>query len=190
MGLPDSALSLTFAISKSINKMKKILIVFAAAITIISCSEADKTAEANSSSTAAATTEATSTETAMATTTTTNTAAQQNTVDPASMTKVEWLDGIDKNFGKMKEGDNLEVSFRFKNVGDKPLIISNVTAACGCTVPEIPKEPFAPGQTGVIKASFNSSGKPGAQTKQVYVTANTDPGMTTLTFHTEVKAKG
>lgn len=168
--------------------MKKILIVLAAAVTIISCSEADKTSEANSSSTAAATTEATSTETA-ATTTTTNTAAQQNTVDPASLTKVEWLDGIDKDFGKMKEGDNLEVSFRFKNVGDKPLIISNVTAACGCTVPEVPKEPFAPGQTGVIKASFNSSGKPGTQTKQVYVTANTDPGMTTLTFHTNVKAK-
>lgn len=167
--------------------MKKTLIVLAAAITIVSCSEADKTAEANSSSTAAATTEATSTETAA--TTTTNTAAQQNTVVPASLAKIEWLDGVDRDFGKMKEGDNLEVSFRFKNVGDKPLIISNVTAACGCTVPEVPKEPFAPGQTGVIKASFNSSGKPGSQTKQVYVTANTDPGMTTLTFHTDVKAK-
>ena len=182
-----SALSLTFAIFKSINKMKKILIVLAAAITLISCSEVDKTADANSSSTAAATTEPTSTETAGHAHTPPQT--QQNTVDPASLSKIEWLDGVDRDFGKMKEGDNLEVSFRFKNTGDKPLIISSVSPSCGCTAVDTPKEPFAPGQTGVIKASFNSSGKPGTQTKTVNVFANTDPGMTTLTFHVDVKAK-
>jgi hypothetical protein len=164
--------------------MKKILIVLAAAITIASCKEADKTADTTSSATA--TTEAVST----ATPTTTATAApQQTTVDPATLTKVEWLDGMDRDFGKMKEGENLEVSFRFKNVGDKPLIISNVSASCGCTVPETPKKPYAPGETGVIKASFNSSGKPGNQSKQVNVFANLDPAMTTLNFRVEVKAK-
>ena len=166
--------------------MKKILIVLAAAITIVSCSEADKTADTNSSSTAAATTDAANTETA----TTTNTAApQQNTVDPATLTKIEWLDGVEKDFGKMKEGENLEVSFRFKNVGDKPLIISNVSASCGCTVPETPKEPYAPGQTGVIKASFDSKGKPGSNSKQVTVVANTDPAQSVLTFRVDVKGK-
>jgi len=164
--------------------MKKILIVLAAAITIASCKEADKTAEAT-----------TTTSTAPATETLTpapNTAAapQQNTVDPATLTKVEWLDGMDKDFGKIKEGENLEVSFRFKNVGDKPLVISNVSASCGCTVPETPKKPYAPGETGVIKASFNSTGKPGSQSKQVNVFANLDPAMTTLNFRVEVKAKG
>ena len=163
--------------------MKKILIVLAAAITIASCKEADKTAEAT-----------TTTSTAPAAETLTpapNTAAapQQNTVDPATLTKVEWLDGMDKDFGKMKEGENLEVSFRFKNVGDKPLVISNVSASCGCTVPETPKKPYAPGETGVIKASFNSTGKPGTQSKQVNVFANLDPAMTTLNFRVEVKAK-
>ena len=113
--------------------MKKILIVLAAAITIASCKEADKTAEAT-----------TTTSTAPATETLTpapNTAAapQQNTVDPATLTKVEWLDGMDKDFGKMKEGENLEVSFHFKNTGKKPLVISKVCASCGCTVPETPK---------------------------------------------------
>ena len=166
--------------------MKKTLIVLAAAIAILSCNEADKTAETNSSGTAAATNEATSTATA---TTTTTAAPQQNTVDPATLAKIEWIDGMEKDFGKMKEGDNLEVSFRFKNVGDKPLIISNVSASCGCTVPETPKEPYAPGQTGVIKASFNSTGKPGSQSKQVNVFANTDPAMTTLTFRVDVKGK-
>ena len=163
--------------------MKKILIVLAAAITIASCKEADKTAD-TTSSTATTTTEAASTTTATSTAT-----AQQNTVDPATLTKVEWLDGMDKDFGKIEEGKNLEVSFRFKNVGDKPLVISNVSASCGCTVPETPKKPYAPGETGVIKASFNSAGKSGAQAKQVNVFANLEPAMTTLNFRVEVKAK-
>ena len=166
--------------------MKKILIVLAAAITIASCKEADKTADTTSSATATTTTEATSTASATSTVTA---APQQTTVDPATLTKVEWLDGMDKDFGKIKEGENLEVSFRFKNVGDKPLVISNVSASCGCTVPETPKKPYAPGETGVIKASFNSTGKVGTQAKQVNVFANLDPAMTTLNFHVEVKAK-
>jgi len=163
--------------------MKKILIVLAAAITIASCKEADKTADTTSSATATTTTEATSTATPP------STATAAPTVDPATLTKVEWLDGMDKDFGKIEEGKTLEVSFRFKNVGDKPLVISNVSASCGCTVPETPKKPYAPGETGVIKASFNSAGKSGAQAKQVNVFANLDPAMTTLNFRVEVKAK-
>lgn len=167
--------------------MKKTLIVLAATIAFISCNDGDKTAETSTSGSATTTNEATTTDTASHATTIPQ--AQQNTVDAATLTKVEWLDGMEKDFGKIKEGEKLEVSFRFKNIGDKPLIISNVSASCGCTAAETPKEPFAPGQTGVIKASFNSSDKAGSQTKQVNVFANTDPGMTSLTFHVEVKAK-
>jgi len=163
--------------------MKKILLVLAAAITIASCNEADKTAEATTTTSTAPATESSAPAPNAAAT------PQQNAVDPATLTKVEWLDGVDRDFGKMKEGENLEVSFRFKNVGDKPLIISNVSASCGCTVPETPKKPYAPGETGVIKASFNSSGKPGSQSKQVNVFANLEPAMTTLNFRVEVKAK-
>jgi len=165
--------------------MKKILIVFAAAITIVSCKEADKKAEATTTNTAATTNEAAITPTS----TNTATSTQQATVEPAALTKVEWLDGMDKDFGKIEEGKILEVSFRFKNVGDKPLVISNVSASCGCTVPETPKKPYQPGETGVIKASFNSTGKVGANSKQVNVFANLDPSMTTLVFRVEVKAK-
>ncbi len=69
--------------------MKKILIVLAAAITIASCKEADKKAEATTTATAPTTSEATSTAIA----TSTATAPEQTTVDTASLTKVEWLDG-------------------------------------------------------------------------------------------------
>ncbi len=166
--------------------MKNILIVLTATIAIISCKEADKKADtATATTTAPTTNEAASTATA----TNTATAPQQNTVDPATLTKVQWLDSMNKDFGKITEGKILDVTFRFKNIGNKPLVISNVSASCGCTIPEIPKKPFAPGETGVIKASFNSSGKQGTQSKQVNVFANLDPAMTTLSFHVEVKAK-
>ena len=163
--------------------MKKILLVLAAAITIASCKEADKTSEATTTTSTAPPTEAANPAPSA------TAAPQQPTVDPATLTKVEWLDGMDKDFGKIVEGKNLEVSFRFKNVGDKPLVISNVSASCGCTVPETPKKPYAPGETGVIKASFNSTGKSGSQSKQVNVFANLEPAMTTLNFRVEVKPK-
>ena len=167
--------------------MKKILIVLAATITIISCKEADKKSDTTTASTTAPTTnEAANTATATSTATA---APQQNTVDPATLTKVQWLDSMNKDFGKITEGKILDVTFRFKNIGNKPLVISNVSASCGCTIPEIPKKPFAPGDTGVIKATFNSSRKQGTQSKQVNVFANLDPAMTTLSFHVEVKAK-
>ena len=114
---------------------------------------------------------------------------EPNQPDTANLTTIQWLDGADRDFGKIKEGANLDVSFRFKNTGSKPLVISNVTASCGCTVPEIPKKPYAPGETGVIKASFNSTGKPNLQSKQVTVYANTNPAMTTLVFRVDVKPK-
>ena len=167
--------------------MKKIFLVLAAGITMASCNEADKTTEANNA--ASTTTQASNEATPTATAPSTPVATELNQVDTANLTTIQWLDGGDKDFGKIVEGKNLNVSFRFKNTGSKPLVISNVSASCGCTVPEIPKKPFAPGETGVIKASFNSTGKVGTQSKQVSVYANTNPSMTTLVFRVEVKAK-
>lgn len=167
--------------------MKKIFLVLAAGITIASCNEANKTSEESNaaSTTTQAATEATTTPTA----TSTVAATEPNQPDTANLTTIQWLDGADKDFGKINEGENLNVSFRFKNTGSKPLVISNVTASCGCTVPETPKKPYAPGETGVIKASFNSAGKPNLQSKQVNVFANTNPSMTTLVFRVDVKPR-
>jgi len=110
------------------------------------------------------------------------------TKDSVNFTTVEWLDSNYRDMGKVTKGQELEVNFRFRNTGDKPLIISNVSAQCGCTIPETPKEPFAPGAEGTIKAKFNSSGQtPGPHQKQVYVTANTSPTTyNILTFNVDV----
>ena len=173
--------------------MKKVFLVLAAGIIITSCNEADKTADANATSSATASNSTISPDSLnksnAASNAASNSAAQQPAVDTANLTTIQWLDGGEKDFGKIKEGENLDVSFRFKNTGNKPLVISNVSASCGCTIPETPKKPYAPGETGVIKASFNSTGKAGLQSKQVNVHANTNPEMTTLVFRVEVKPK-
>ena len=170
--------------------MKKILFVLAAAITIMSCKDADKKTEvSNDATTTAAPTTNAAANVANATNTATNVAPDGTTIDPATLTTIKWLDGAVKDFGKIKDGEILNVSFRFKNTGSKPLVISDVKAGCGCTIPETPKKPYAPGETGEIKATFNSAGKVGSNSKPIYVTANTNPQMTTLSFNVEVTAK-
>src|SRR5580698_9987803 len=74
--------------------------------------------------------------------------------DTTQFTTVQWLDST-KDFGRIEEGQKLEVSFRFRNAGDKPLVIQRVQPSCGCTVAEQPTEPVAPGAEGLIKAVFN-----------------------------------
>jgi hypothetical protein len=92
--------------------------------------------------------------------------------DSASLTTLEWVDPVSLELGSINKGQVVEVSWKFKNTGSKPLTISNVTAGCGCTTPDPPKEPIAPGAEGVIKAKFNSENFSGHVTKEVYVQAN------------------
>jgi hypothetical protein len=60
--------------------------------------------------------------------------------DSSNCTNVVWLDTVYKELGKVKEGELLELSWRFKNTGTKPFIIANVATSCGCTVADKPKE--------------------------------------------------
>jgi len=107
-------------------------------------------------------------------------------IDSANFTSIEWLDSTYKDLGKIKEGEKVQVAFHFKNTGTKNLIIADVTAGCGCTIPEKPERPYAPGEEGVIKATFDSSDKNGEVNKQIYVKANTNPGDITLNFRAEI----
>ena len=93
------------------------------------------------------------------------------------------------DFEKIQQGEKVQHDFKFKNTGKSPLIISNATATCGCTVPEIPKEPILPGAEGVIKVVFNSEGKMGMQDKVVTVTSNANPNISTVHLVGEVLAK-
>jgi hypothetical protein len=109
--------------------------------------------------------------------------------DSANFTSIQWLDSVSQNKGKIKEGSVLEVAYRFKNVGDKPLVIISADASCGCTVAEKPEQPIAPGAEGVIKAKFDSNGRVGYQNKNVSVRANTKENTYNLAFSVEVEKK-
>lgn len=95
--------------------------------------------------------------------------------DTASYTTIQWLDSTFTNLGKVKEGKQVDVAFRFKNTGSKPLIIISAAAGCGCTTPEKPEQPVPPGEEGVIKARFDSKGRKGDNRKYITIDANTRP---------------
>lgn len=118
-------------------------------------------------------------------------AARQSTLnaayDSANFTQIKWIDSVHQDLGKVKEGSVVEITWRFTNPGNKPLIISNVSAGCGCTVAEKPEEPIAAGKEGVIKAKFDSKGRVGTQMKDVYVSANTGDVPQKLSFAVEVQ---
>lgn len=78
-------------------------------------------------------------------------------------------------FGEITQGEKVNFNFTFTNTGEADLIISSAKGSCGCTVPQWPKEPIRPGETGEIKVVFNSDGKSGKQHKTVEIIANTQP---------------
>ena len=109
--------------------------------------------------------------------------------DTARYTTIEWLDSA-KDFGKIPEGQKLDVAFRFRNTGSTPLVIGQVRPSCGCTIAEQPQEPIAPGSEGQIKAVFNSEGRSGINHKTLFVTANTKGRQDySLQFVVEVEKK-
>lgn len=85
--------------------------------------------------------------------------------------KIEFLTGTTIDYGTVsKETDSGLRTFKFKNTGDAPLIITNVQSTCGCTVPSKPKEPIMPGKTGEIEIKYNMN--PGPIRKTVTVESN------------------
>lgn len=107
--------------------------------------------------------------------------------DTANYTSIQWIDSV-KNFGKIKEGQKLEVSFRFKNTGIKPLVIASVTPGCGCTLVDKPTQAISPGKEGIIKGAFESTGHLGVNNKNITVEANTKPNTShKLEFTVEVE---
>jgi len=80
-----------------------------------------------------------------------------------------------QDFGTIVQGTSVTHVYKFTNEGDADLIISFAKGSCGCTIPQWPKRPFKPGESGEIEVVFNSAGKKDTQNKKVYITANTVP---------------
>ncbi len=74
------------------------------------------------------------------------------------------------DYGTVTKNDSGVRIFEFTNVGDAPLVISDVKSSCGCTVPKRPTEPVEPGKTGQIEVKYNMN--PGAINKTITVMSN------------------
>tara|TARA_R110002072_G_scaffold302577_2_gene486416 strand:- start:29429 stop:29938 length:510 start_codon:yes stop_codon:yes gene_type:complete len=92
----------------------------------------------------------------------------------AATTTTLKFDKLTHDYGNVLPDTDNETVFTITNTGDKPLIIEDVSASCGCTTPKKPENPILPGQTDVISVVFHP--KPGQVNeikKTVTVTANT-----------------
>lgn len=90
------------------------------------------------------------------------------------------FDEVAHNFGNVIEGEIARYEFTFINTGTDSLKLTSVQASCGCTTPRWPREAIAPGQSAVISAEFNSTGRPGSFNKNIFVKSN--GGDVTLTI--------
>ncbi|MBO4822140.1 MAG: DUF1573 domain-containing protein [Prevotella sp.] len=86
------------------------------------------------------------------------------------------------NFGTFSEKNAVhKCTFTFTNVGDAPLVINQAVASCGCTDPQYPKSPIAPGEKGTIEVTYDGTGKiPGHFKKSITVRTNGVTEMTRL----------
>ena len=112
-------------------------------------------------------------------------ATAEANADGAVMTFEE----VKYDFGDIYQGDKVEHVFKFENSGNEPLIITNVQTTCGCTAPNWPRDPIAPGQASEIKVVFNSAGKIGRQNKVITVVSNAVSPTNKVTIVTNILPK-
>ncbi len=115
-----------------------------------------------------------------------------NTAAPQEMASSEnapimTFEESEHDFGNITQQKKVQHTFAFKNTGKSPLIIQSASAMCGCTVPEWPKEPVAPGESGKISVEFDPQGKMGQQSKQVTIRANTQPEIVQLLIKANIQ---
>ena len=94
------------------------------------------------------------------------------------------------DFGTFKEEAGIQkFDFTVVNNGNSPLVITQVTASCGCTTPGWTKEPIPPKGTGIVSAAYDPAGRPGVFSKTLSVSSNADTNPVTLVIKGEVTAK-
>lgn len=101
------------------------------------------------------------------------------------------FDKTEYNFGQFSENSpEVTCEFTFTNTGNKPLVVVQAQASCGCTVPEYTKDPIEPGKKGTIKVTYNGYGRyPGVFNKTITVRTNARPETVRLVIKGEMLAK-
>ena len=97
---------------------------------------------------------------------------------------------LSHDFGTIQEAKGpVSCTFEFTNTGNKPLLIIDAVASCGCTRPEYPSKPIKPGKKGKIKVTFSPIGRPGAFRKTVKIKTNGKERTTVLRIEGTVVPK-
>ncbi|MBW2450890.1 MAG: DUF1573 domain-containing protein [Deltaproteobacteria bacterium] len=82
------------------------------------------------------------------------------------------VENSDFDFGQIYQGENVAHDFIFFNEGDQPLLIEKVRSSCGCTAALVSSREIQPGESGEIKANFDSTRFRGDVSKTVYLYTN------------------
>jgi len=61
------------------------------------------------------------------------------------------------DFGKIPQGKPVTTIFEYTNVGEEPLIVTQVQPSCGCTIADFTKTPVKKGAKGTIKITYNAA---------------------------------
>ena len=164
---------------KMMKNLKLFVLFFMTAGLFVACGNSEATTEESTEDTATETT------TELAGDADPIAAAKKDDVPTGPTTTIEFPEST-FDFGEIKEGEKVRHGYAFTNTGSEPLVISNAKGSCGCTVPDWPRDPIAPGASSVIKVQFDSRGKGkvggNPQSKRVTITANTDPANSYLTI--------
>lgn len=114
-------------------------------------------------------------------------AAATGTMAPQSTADIKFEKMV-HDYGTIKQGDNGECVFKFKNTGKEPLIITMCQGSCGCTVPQCPKDPILPGKTSEIKVKYDTQ-RVGPISKSVTVQSNAKSGTQTIQIKGNIEPK-
>lgn len=92
------------------------------------------------------------------------------------------------DFGTIPNGIPVKTTFKYKNTGASPLVVSDIKSTCGCTVPSNWTKEVMPGETGEFEVEFNGKGNGNQVSKTITMTTNTEKGSEAVTIKAFVEA--
>jgi hypothetical protein len=97
-----------------------------------------------------------------------------------------FFEEYEHDFGKAVAGEKVAYTFSFTNRGNAPLVISQASTTCGCTVSKYSRKPVPPGGNGTIEVIFDTSGRNGKQAKVITVRSNATRSLVIIRITGEV----
>jgi hypothetical protein len=95
----------------------------------------------------------------------------QPAASPASNARIKF-DNVKHDLGQIAPDSRNNSKFTFTNVGKDVLKIDNVKGSCKCTVPDLKKKDYAPGESGEISVEFHAPIYQGSTSQRVMVFSN------------------